>query len=277
LLEANANSLGDVATIAVPRTADLIARLKPALRQTYRAGRVSVENEAERLEADPELAREVAEGTATTGKGGDIDRALSECGCSPIELLDGRSLAERMADDVFALAVAPSKRKVKAPKPAEGQPAQDVDDIDPEDSIDSIARTTAGAMAARLRNSAQNNLQSSGNGGALPATGIAAIVTDAILSLTPGVERNQAQSDVNTIFGLGRQQQQQAEGAQTFMFSNLLESETCEPCAAFDGTVFGPDQLGFFATPFSLCEGGDKCGCMVLGLGPGAIDALDDA
>jgi len=95
------------------------------------------------------------------------------------------------------------------------------------------------------------------------------VVTQGILDLSSGVERNQAQGDVNTVFGLGRTQTQQAEGVTRYMFSNLLESETCAECEQFDGTIFGASELEFFATPFSECEGGDKCNCLILSVPPG--------
>jgi hypothetical protein len=123
-------------------------------------------------------------------------------------------------------------------------------------------------MVARLRNRAQSVLQNAGIGGALPVTGIAALVTTSIRALSPGMESNQAQADVNTTFGLGRAQQQRAEGADRFIFSNLLESQTCQFCDQFDATVFGADELDFFSTPFSLCEGGEKCNCLIIAVPP---------
>ena len=143
-----------------------------------------------------------------------------------------------------------------------------MDEIEPNEAIESVARTTVAAMVARLRNRAQSVLQNAGIGGALPTLGIGALVTSAIRALSPGTEANQAQADVNTTFGLGRAQQQRAEGADRFIFSNLLESQTCQFCEQFDGTVFGPDELDFFATPFQLCEGGDKCNCLILAVPP---------
>ena len=168
------------------------------------------------------------------------------------------------------------KRKVRAPKPAPDQPESEVDEIDPNEAIESVARTTVAAMIARLRNRAQSVLQNAGIGGALPAVGIGALVMNAIRALSPGTEANQAQADVNTTFGLGRAQQQRAEGAERFIYSNLLESQTCQFCAQFDGTVFGSDELDFFATPFQLCEGGDKCNCLILAVPPEQEDFRPD-
>ena len=200
----------------------------------------------------------------------------SGCGCGVRgPLLDSRSLSER----IHAMADKPQiggKRKVKKPKPAPSQADSDVDDIEPNEAIESVARTTVASMVARLRNRAQSVLQNAGIGGALPVTGIAALVTTSIRALSPGMESNQAQADVNTTFGLGRAQQQRAEGADRFIFSNLLESQTCQFCDQFDATVFGPDELDFFATPFSLCEGGDKCNCLIIAVPPEQEDFRPD-
>ena len=256
LLASDAKDLGDVASIPVPGERELVAMLKPALRQAYRAGGVSVINELDRLEADPALARRVADGTSTMPA---PERTLHEH-----HRHGWRSLMES-APGAF---VDGPGRKVKAPK---GKPSAQLSlfaDIDPEEAIDAVARTTAAAMSGRLKASAAASLQAQGIGGTLP-TAIRSIVTQAILDLSPGVERNQAQGDVNTVFGLGRAQQQVAEGVESFVYSNLLESETCPSCEQYDGTTFGAGELQFFATPFSECDGGDRCNCLILSMPPG--------
>ena len=258
VIDARAKDLADVATLPVPGQADLIRDLKVALRQVYRAGARSAENELERLEADPELVKQIRDGDVEPTR----TATMREGCCSPIPMLDARTLAERLP---FALANAPG-RKLKKPAPAPGLIDSVLDDIDPEDAIDGVARTTAAATAARMRTAATTALQSAGIGGALPPKGVAAIVSGAVEALSPGVERNQAQGDVNTLFGLGRQQQQRADGVERYMFSNLLESDTCEPCGDLDGTVFGAEDLDAYATPYAGCEGGDRCNCLVIGI-----------
>lgn len=253
-----ADDLGDVADIEVPGEAELVASLKPALRQAYRAGGVSVINELDRLEADPALARKVATGTAEAG----ADHPAPER-----TMHERRGWLALMREAPGAFANGPG-RKVKAPKKAPEAQQTLFDDIDPEEAIDAVARTTAAAMSSRLRTSAAAALQAQGIGGMLPQN-VRAVVTQGILDLSSGVERNQAQGDVNTVFGLGRTQTQQAEGVTRYMFSNLLESETCAECEQFDGTIFGASELEFFATPFSECEGGDKCNCLILSVPPG--------
>ena len=256
-IDAEAADLGDVASIPVPGQAELVESIRPALRRVYRAGGLSVVAELERIEADPALARRIADGTAEVG----VDIA------PPARMCDHGSLLELMASapGAYAAPKGKGKRRVKAPAPSPDAQQSLFDDIEPEEAIDAIARTTAATMAGRLRASAAATVQAQGMGGMLPS-GLVGLVTQGILDLSPGVERNQAQGDVNTTFGLARTQQQQAEGVSRFMFSNLLESDTCGNCEQFDGTVFGADELEFFATPFSDCEGGDRCNCLVLGI-----------
>lgn len=141
----------------------------------------------------------------------------------------------------------------------------DIEDIDPEESIRSIVATTVRAAVDRIKTETSGALQGLGVGGLMPALVAGALaVARLVRSLSTGPDRNQAQGDANTIFGLGRTQEQIASGAERFLFSNLLESQTCDPCAALDGTVFGTAELPDFATPYRECEGGDRCNCLVL-------------
>jgi len=187
------------------------------------------------------------------------------CGCgSSDRSLDARKLTERMAlaDETTP---AQGRRRVRKPEPV-GPPVPAIDDIDPNEAIESIARTTAASMAARLREAARRVLQALGIGGALPRD-VAGTVESAVVDLSHGVEMAQAQRDTNTIFGLGRMQMQRATGSDSpdgplYMFSNLAESDTCQFCEQFDGQTYGPDQMAFFSTPFALCEGGDNCNCL---------------
>jgi len=282
LVENAADSLGDVATIPVPNQRELIEELTEALRTSYRSGVRSVERETARLEASPDLRKRVESGMAPdVGEPGTVAPPvrLSEhsatCGCGVhAERLVPFSLADRMA---LAVGDVNDRLRKNATKPVKAPtgPGPEMD-IDPEDSIESVARTTTAAEAARMKQAAMRSLQSAGTGGALPgpdsavvpgaptSASVSSIITNAIRSLSDGVERNQAQADVNTIFGLGRNQQAVAQGSERFVFSNLVESDTCGPCEEFDGQVFGLEQMDFFATPFSQCKGGDMCGCLVI-------------
>ena len=262
-IDAEAVDLGDVASIPVPGQAELVESIRPALRRVYRAGGLSVVAELERIEADPDLARRIADGTAEVG----VDIA------PPARMCDHGSLLELMvsAPGAYAAPKGKGKRRVKAPAPSPDAQQSLFDDIEPEEAIDAIARTTAATMAGRLRASAAATVQAQGVGGMLPS-GLVGLVTQGILDLSPGVERNQAQGDVNTTFGLARAQQQQAEGVERFMFSNLMESDTCAQCEAVDGAVFGASELPTYSTPYRDCEGGDRCNCLVLALPPGQLN-----
>lgn len=136
----------------------------------------------------------------------------------------------------------------------------------------SVARTTAATMFDRLKAMASRLLQAAGIGGSLPEN-VSEVVSQGARELSPGVEENAAQGDVNTVFGLGRMQQLRAEGSPVYTFSNLLESETCQFCEQYDGATFGPDELPFFATPFALCLGGDKCNCLIIAAALPPLDA----
>lgn len=94
------------------------------------------------------------------------------------------------------------------------------------------------------------------------------VVSDALKLLTPGKDEVAAARDVKSIFGLGRVQEQRALGTQRFMYSNLTESMTCEPCASHDGEVFGLDELATYATPAAWCLGYSNCNCIVIGIAP---------
>jgi len=132
-----------------------------------------------------------------------------------------------------------------------------------------VAATTADAAAARVQAEVMRALQSAGVGGALPAgEDIPAVVGSAVGALSPGSDAAQGQRDANTIFGLGRSQQMRAEGVERYLYSTLLESQSCEPCRSHDGEVFGADRLDDYATPASWCEGGDLCNCLIIGLLP---------
>ena len=212
------------------------------------------------------FARRAAAALETTAS-----ECAAGCGCHAPSLLGGIGLQERVEESAaFSLAcVAFAEDKAKAPKPAKGQPPSDFDDIDPEASIRAVAATTTRAVVARMVQAATNALQGQSLGGsieAIPAAERGAIVGGAVAALSPGPLLNQAQGDVNTVFGLGRQQEQRALGVERYMYSNLLESQSCENCASFDGTIFGADELDTYATPAVWCEGGDRCNCLVIGL-----------
>gem|GEM_PF-3828316 len=190
------------------------------------------------------------------------------CGaCAPMLVVAG--LSERIeARQILCAPVALAETPVSKPDPAPGLPGADLDAIDPEDAIQSIASTTARAQANRIRTAVVNFLQGLSLAGSLANVDVRAATTEAVTSLSPGAVLNQAQADVNTVFGLGRQQEQRAQGVERYLYSNLLESATCEPCAELDGLIFGPERLDELATPYSGCDGGARCNCLIIGLPP---------
>lgn len=264
-LLSRAGTLDRVAEIAVPGQAELRRALTKVLRKVYSGGRESVVAELRRMELDPSLARAVADGEATVGRGGDIPtpERFHDClahapALHAVRLLDALALAGRAV----------------APKKAKGLQRSIFDVIDPEESIDAVVATTIKAAASRILAASADALQVAGVGGTLPAAAeIVGLVRGVVESLSSGAEEMQAQGDVNTLFGLGRAQEQRAEGVERFVYSNLLESNTCDSCAALDGEVFGADDYELYATPLGPplgpCEGGNRCGCLVLSFPPG--------
>jgi hypothetical protein len=189
--------------------------------------------------------------------------------CGPIDLLVRATARERVAvAAAWCQPVALAETPVSKPTPAEQLPSSDLDAIDPEEAIQAIASTTARAQANRIRTAVVNALQGLSLAGSLDRVNAAAAALETTLALSPGAVLNQAQSDVNTVFGLGRQQEQRAEGVELYMYSNLLESNTCEPCAELDGLIFGPERLDELATPYAGCDGGARCNCLIIGLPP---------
>jgi hypothetical protein len=274
-----AADLEDANRRPVPGQKELAELLAAGLRRVYRAGGEAVRNEIERIEADPDLRKRIARGDAEVGRGGDLpaparaaDCSCGCCGGEPDPYLVRLSLSERMAEpfepsDGMALAL--PKRKAIKPTPATDMPESLLDEIDPEDAISAVARTTAAAQAGKVRGTATAALQAQGIGGTLPRAGaIPSVVAGAVKALAESSDLAQAQGDINTIFGLGRSQEQRAEGAETYLYSALLESQSCDPCLSHDGEVFGAGELDEHSTPASWCEGGDRCNCLSVGLPP---------
>ena len=282
-----AADLPAVARAPVPGQKELVGALSVNLRAAYRSGQASVRNEIDRIEADPDLRKRIERGDAEVGGDGDMpapprlsDRCGEGCGCTrevDAYFVD-MTLAERMTvagacpqpDDSLRLA---RKRTAKAPTPNPDLPASDIDDIDPEDSIYAVARTTVDAAARRVSDATALAAQGAGEAGVLPASSVLAeAVAGAVLALAPSGDKHQAQADVNDIFGLGRRQEQRAEvdPGWTFMYSALLESASCDSCLGHDGETFGADQLDEYRTPASWCEAVPQslCNCLTIAVPP---------
>ena len=161
------------------------------------------------------------------------------------------------------LLLAPAGRKVEAEDPtAEGESV--ADEIDPEDAVENVARTSALAAADRVKAASITAVQSGSIGGVMATAAIAATVAGAVRELSPGADLVQAQRDTNTIFGLGRMQEARAQGAEEGIRSAMLESSTCDVCLSKDGSRFEMAELDEYATPDPDCFGGDQCNCIVI-------------
>jgi hypothetical protein len=246
---AKAGTFDAMRAVPVPMQRDLLDELQRVYRRVYAAGLESVKAERERFERRPDLRQQaIAEGLER-GQGGDIPapETLADC---------GHDHAHALAD------------KAAAPAPAPGLPSSPVDAVAPEDVIRTTALTTVDAEAAKMRTAALSSLQSAGRGGLPPAEAdtVAAVVRGAVEQLSLPLARVQGQRDAGTLFGLAREQEQRAQGSTEFIYSNLLESNTCAPCADLDGDTFGVEQMDQYATPFAGCEGGDLCNCLIIAL-----------
>ena len=238
---AQAPTLAAAMDVEVPGKEELAVALRSFLQTAYDQGKGSVEAEQRRQEEDPELRAAIAKG--------DIERTDDE-----IEI----------ASDQLPLTFA-----VEKPELAPGVVPTPLDEVDPEEVIESVVATTVKASTQRIEDATITALQNAGVGGTMPEAAVATtVVSDALKLLTPGKDEVAAARDVKSIFGLGRVQEQRALGTQRFMYSNLTESETCEPCASHDGDVFGADELATYATPAAWCLGYSNCNCIVIGIAP---------
>ena len=154
-------------------------------------------------------------------------------------------------------------RKVEAGTPeAEGESV--ADEIDPEEAIENVARTSALAAGDRVKDASIRAVQSASIGGVLETAAVAGVVAGAVRALSPGADLVQAQRDTNTIFGLGRIQEGRTQGAEKGIRSAMLESATCEVCLSKDGAEFPIEDLDEWACPDPGCLGGDQCNCITI-------------
>ena len=156
---------------------------------------------------------------------------------------------------------------VTAPRPAQGQQDTFIDDIDPEEAIFSTAAMAAKEAIERVQRVAINAVQSAGVGGAVaPATVSGPAVAAALAALSVGVDYRLAQQASNLTYGLGRAQGLRSAGVDRYIYSNLAESQSCDPCMERDGETFPASELPTYATPASWCVADAMCNCLVIGL-----------
>jgi len=93
-------------------------------------------------------------------------------------------------------------------------------------------------------------------------------VLSVLAGLSVGVDFRLAQQATNTVYGLGRIQQLRSDKrVKRYVYSNLEESDSCDPCEEHDEETFGPELLSFYATPADWCIAGEAmCNCLILGV-----------
>lgn len=173
--------------------------------------------------------------------------------------------ADRQEGDV-AVAVA---EKVKAPKPPPDEEELDIDEVLPEASIRSAAALTTKKASDRVQETVLSRMQITGPGGIPPDPFvIEETVLSVLAGLSVGVDFRLAQQATNTVYGLGRIQQLRSDKrVKRYVYSNLEESDSCDPCEEHDEETFGPELLSFYATPADWCIAGEAmCNCLILGV-----------
>jgi len=257
----------------VPDVGKLGEAFRIELRKAYRAGQSSVREEMDRIAESPDLLPALESGDFEVTRDDIVvdlpaeTETLSEqtsfawTGQQRGGLTGLRYLTS--LGDGEPLLLAPAGRKVEAEAPkAEGESV--ADEIDPEEAIENIARTSALAAADRVKDASITAVQSGSIGGVMATALIVETVAGAVRELSPGKDLVQAQRDTNTIFGLGRMQEARAQEAETGIRSAMLESSTCDVCLSKDGATFEIAELDEYATPDPDCFGGDQCNCIVI-------------
>lgn len=148
------------------------------------------------------------------------------------------------------------------PQPAPGAPESPVDAVSPEQMVRGMADTTARAARNRLQDEALRAAERlTPSGTVIDAAETAAGIAAALIALSIGPDRVQAQEDTNSVFGRARHQQAQAVGAVLAWLSAVMDPGTCEYCMEQDGRELRGPELIEYAVPLLGCEGGAKCRC----------------
>ena len=255
---AQAKSLPEAMLVKPPRLAELRRILRDGLEGAYSQGRESAKAEIQRQKDDPDLQESL--------KSGDAYR--TDTGVEPGDDFVWTSHATSHTHiEGCSHQLELTLAKIEKPRSAPGM-GPSTANVAPAPVTTGVADSTAILVEQTMGQAGASALQVGGIGGTLPATVAAreALVLEAINLLSDKKVINQAAKDFKTIFGLGRIQEQRAEGIQEYMFSNLAESDTCYICDDLDGHTFGEDELNDYATPYWNCEGGDNCNCLVIGI-----------
>lgn len=259
VLQGDVATVDEVVEVEVPEQEALAAQIEDVLRGSYRAGADSVEAELDRQARDPELVDKIEEGDVEVGEGGDVE--ATKPSMTPLRALHVRA-------GLYRGSVRLARRPVDQP-PVEAEGESVADSIDPEQSISAVASTTVQSIVNRIKDEFAAILQGLSIGGVIAAAqfeDVAPKVLAGLKALSLGKDLASAQRDSNTLFGLGRIQKARSlkDAQPEATFSNLIESQTCDPCKAANGRRVGPDELDEYATPYSKCEGGNMCNCLLL-------------
>jgi hypothetical protein len=264
--------LGAARKVPVPGQGILAGRLTRLYERLYDKGKGSAKAERERFEEDPELAQRIADEGATSQEVADEGlQVRARCGCCPtVGVIDRALLAAGAARRTVALL------SVGAPPPRAPGDAT-VDAVNPNQAIAAVVDTTVAAAADRVRTEALREFQAQSTGGVIAAerkAKAAAAILGVLEQLSVGVDLGQAQGDANTIFGLGRvQEQRSTPDPQVWMVSNLFESQSCGYCLSVDGRLVDGDD-DEFDTPLAGCEApAGMCNCIKIALPATGPDA----
>lgn len=236
---------------------DLWDSLRSVYEDAYDAGKRGASAEWRRIQrpgAAPAVVEDVRE-RPTIG--------ASACGCG----VAGCS-------DRFRVMLAAASRPPGAERGAGG--AGRVGRIDPATIIERWVTETARYAVERIQDAARFALSSLGAGGSLrgvPFDRVRDAVLEAVRAISPRQLGLDAAGPVDTLFSLGRMQQQVADGATVWLYSRSIESNSCQPCIDHDLTIVDEASLDEYATPASWCEGGDLCNCLLIALPPDQVPA----
>jgi hypothetical protein len=175
------------------------------------------------------------------------------------------AMAAAQGDDAFAFATIGDKAGKK------GAAQEQWEQLDFDDYLSGVSRTTADAIAQAVQVSARNSVQGAAvQGGASAAD----IVGNVALDLTPRKLAWWIQPDVQGVYAKGRMVELARQSVPWGVYTNSpeLSSEVCAECIDRAGDGDNPFEMsnaamvGKFEAPNPDCLGGQNCWCVVIGL-----------
>lgn len=244
----------DATKVPLPRTKELKDRIRDELRKAYLSGTESVISETARLKNDPELRESLEKGDVVRDADGNLEPTYEDF-VAPYGMTDTDSWLVSLA------------KKIKRPKKSRKLEKSPVDDIDPMDLSDDMAEIMVAESVSRAHRATAFELNAAGIAGTMPERGVALAVVEAGLeALTKRTDVAMAQGYSNSMFSIGRVQEQRKQGINKYIYSNMLESNTCTECEKYDGDVFAAEYIDVYMTPATWCLGGSMCNCVVIGI-----------